>query len=42
MVLTRAVSVDEGRQALQGYHYSVCYAVTAKPGTAGKGGAEDV
>lgn len=41
-VLTNAVSLDEVRQALQGYSYSVCYTVTAKPGTQGKGGAEDV
>ena len=41
-VLTGAVTLDEVRQALQSYSYSVCYDVTAKPGTAGKGGAEDV
>ena len=41
-VLTSAVTLDEVRQALQSYSYSVCYDVTAKPGTAGKGGAEDV
>ena len=41
-VLTSAVSLDEVRQTLQSYSYSVCYAVTAKPGTQGKGGAEDV
>ena len=41
-VLTGAVSLDEVRQALQSYHYSVCYAVTAEPGTQGKGGSEDV
>lgn len=41
-VLTSAVSLDEVRQALQSYSYSVCYALTAKPGTQGKGGAEDV
>ena len=40
--LTGAVTLDEVRQALQSYSYSVCYDVTAKPGTAGKGGAEDV
>ena len=39
---TGAVTLDEVRQALQSYSYSVCYDVTAKPGTAGKGGAEDV
>ena len=41
-VLTGAVSLDEVRQTLQSYHYSVCYAVTAEPGTQGKGGSEDV
>ena len=41
-VLTGAVSLDEVRQTLQSYHYSVCYAVTAEPGTQGKGGGEDV
>ncbi len=41
-VLTSAVSLEEVRQALQSYSYSVCYAVTAKPGTQGKGGAVDV
>ena len=41
-VLTSAVSLDEVRQALQSYHYAVCYAVTARPGTQGKGGAQDV
>ena len=41
-VLTSAVTLDEVRQTLQNYSYSVCYAVTAKPGTQGKGGAEDV
>lgn len=41
-VLTSAVSLDEVRQALQSYSYSVCYTLTAKPGTQGKGGAEDV
>ena len=41
-MLTSAVSLDEVRQTLQSYSYSVCYDVTAKPGTAGKGGAEDV
>lgn len=40
-VLTSAVKLDEVRQALQGYHYAVGYALTAKPGTQGKGGAED-
>ena len=41
-VLTSAVSLDEVRQTLQSYSYSVCYAVTAEPGTQGKGGSEDV
>lgn len=41
-VLTSAVTLDEVRQTLQSYSYSVCYAVTAKPGTQGKGGARDV
>ena len=40
-VLTSAVKLDEVRQALQGYHYAVGYALTAKPGTQGKGGADD-
>ena len=40
-VLTSAVSLDEVRQTLQSYSYSVCYAVTAEPGTQGKGGSED-
>ena len=38
-VLTSAVSLDEVRQTLQSYSYSVCYAVTAEPGTQGKGAA---
>ena len=41
-VLTSAVTLDEVRQTLQSYSYSVCYAVTAEPGTQGKGGSEDV
>src|SRR5699024_11529997 len=41
-VLTSAVTLEEVRQTLQEYSYSVCYAVTAKPGTQGKGGAADV
>ena len=41
-VLTSAVSLDEVRQTLQSYSYSVCSAVTAEPGTQGKGGSEDV
>ena len=41
-VLTSAVTLDEVRQTLQSYSYSVCYAVTAQPGTQGKGGSEDV
>ena len=28
-VLTQAVTVDEVREVLQSYHYSVCYALTA-------------
>ena len=36
-VLTSAVSLDEVRQTLQSYSYSVCYAVTAEPDDAGKG-----
>ena len=38
-MLTSAVSLDEVRQTLQSYSYSVCYAVTAEPGTQGKGAA---
>ena len=37
-VLTAAVTADRVRELLAGYHYSVCYAVTAE----GKGGACDV
>lgn len=39
-VLTSAVTLDEVRQTLQSYSYSVCYAVTAEPGTQGKGGVK--
>ena len=31
------MTLDEVRQTLQSYSYSVCYAVTAEPGTQGKG-----
>lgn len=44
-VLTSAVTVEEVRRALQSYHYSVCYAVTApakKTAKAGKGGRAHV
>ena len=41
-MLTSAVTLDEVRQTLRSYSYSVCYAVTAEPGTQGKGGSEDV